>query len=83
MKEFAIKYPAHGVKTTCEQYGVILQDAKALRCPVDGEELFSLEQVEAIRWRVAALGPRLKLIRKITRAAGRESRSTCHAHNLF
>jgi len=43
MKEFAIKYPAHGVKTTCEQYGVILQDAKALRCPVDGEELFSLE----------------------------------------
>jgi len=48
MKEFAIKCPAHGVKyetvkTTYEQYGVILQDAKALRCPVDGEELFSLE----------------------------------------
>jgi len=49
MKEFAMKCPAHHVeyetvKTTYEQYGVILKDAKALRCPVDGEELFTLEQ---------------------------------------
>jgi len=66
MKAFAMKCPVHHVeyetvKTTYEQYGVILRDAKALRCPVDGEELFALEQAE--------LGPRLKLIRKITRAA--------------
>jgi len=73
-----MKCPEHNVeyeivKTTYEQYGVILKDAKALRCPVDGEELFTLEQAEAIRERIAALGPRLKLIRKITRAAGKPS----------
>ncbi len=73
-----MKCPEHGVayqtvKTTYEQYGVILKDVKALRCPVDGEELFTLEQAEAIRQRVAYLSPRLKLKRKITRAAGKPS----------
>ena len=61
------------VKTTYERYGIILNDAKAMRCPVDGEEIFTLEQAEAIRKRIAALSPRLKLIRKITRAAGKRS----------
>jgi hypothetical protein len=69
--EHNVKYET--VKTTYEQYGVILKDAKALRCPVDGEELFTMEQAEAIRKRIAALSPRLKLIRKITRAAGKPS----------
>ena len=78
MKKFAMKCPTHHVEyetvnTTFEQYGVILKDAKALRCAVDGEELFTLEQAEAVRRRVAALGPRLKLVRKITRAAGKPS----------
>jgi hypothetical protein len=73
-----MKCPEHNVeyesvKTTYEQFGVILKDAKALRCPVDGEELFTLEQAEAIRKRIAMLSPRLKLIRKITRAAGKPS----------
>jgi hypothetical protein len=73
-----MKCPEHGVnyetvKTTYEQFGVILKHVKALRCPVDGEELFTLEQVEAIRQRIALLSPRLKLIRKITRAAGKPS----------
>jgi len=73
-----MKSPEHNVeyepvKTTYEQYGVILKDAKAMRCPVDGEELFTLEQAEAIRKRITALSPRLKLIRKITRAAGKPS----------
>ena len=73
-----MKCPEHNVeyelvKTTYEQYGVILKDAKAMRCPVDGEELFTLEQAEAIRRRIAVLSPRLKLIRKITRAAGKPS----------
>jgi hypothetical protein len=73
-----MKCPEHNVgyetvKTSYEQYGVILKDVKALRCPVDGEELFTLEQAEAIRKRIATLSPRLKLIRKITRAAGKPS----------
>jgi hypothetical protein len=46
------------VKTSYDQLGVILKDVKALRCPVDGEELFSLEQVEAIRQRIALLNPK-------------------------
>jgi len=60
-------------ETTFEQYGVILKDAKVLRCPVDGEELFTLEQAEAVRKRITALSSRLKLVRKITRAAGKRS----------
>ncbi len=73
-----MKCPEHGVdyrtvKTTYEQFGVILKEVKALRCPVDGEELFTMQQAEAIRQRVAALAPSLKLIRKITRAAGKPS----------
>lgn len=73
-----MKCPEHNVeyetvKTTYEQFGVILKHAKALRCPVDGEELFTLDQAEAIRKRIAVLSPRLKLIRKITRAAGKPS----------
>ncbi len=52
-----MKCPEHDVeyqtvKTTYEQFGVILKDVKALRCPVDGEELFSIEQTEAVRQRV-------------------------------
>ena len=73
-----MKCPEHNVeyepvKTIYEHYGVILKDAKAMRCPVDGEELFTLEQAEAIRKRIATLSPRLKLTRKITRAAGKPS----------
>lgn len=73
-----MKCPEHGVgyqivKTTYEQFGVIIKDVKALRCPVDGEELFTMEQAEAIRKRIASLTPTLKLIRKITRAAGKPS----------
>jgi hypothetical protein len=73
-----MKCPEHNVeceavKTTYEQFGFIFKDAKAQRCPVDGEELITLEQAEAIRKRIAALSPRLKLTRKITRAAGKPS----------
>jgi hypothetical protein len=73
-----MKCPEHNVeyetaKTTYEQFGIILKDVKCLRCPVDGEELFTLEQAEAIRKRIATFSPRLKLIRKITRAAGKPS----------
>jgi hypothetical protein len=69
--EHHVNYEA--VKTNYEQFGVILKDVKALRCPIDGEELFTMEQAEAIRQRITTLSPRLKLIRKITRAAGKPS----------
>ena len=73
-----MKCPEHHVnyklvKTSYEQYGVILKDVKALRCTIDGEELFTVEQAEAIRQRIASISPRLKLRRKITRAAGKPS----------
>ena len=69
--EHSVEYET--VKTTYEQFGVILKDVRCLRCPVDGEELFTIEQAEAIRKRIEALSPRLKLIRKITKAAGKPS----------
>jgi hypothetical protein len=47
------------VKTMYEQFGIILKDVKCLRCPIDGEELFTLEQAEAIRQRLVTLSPRL------------------------
>jgi len=53
--------------------GVILKDVEALRCPVGGELLFTLEQAERMRERIATFAPRLKLTRKITRAGGRLS----------
>ncbi|MGA8856047.1 MAG: hypothetical protein WB643_02655 [Candidatus Bathyarchaeia archaeon] len=73
-----MKCPEHHAKyqtvnTMYEQFGIILKNVKALRCPVDGEELFTMEQAEAIRQRIMSLSPRLKLIRKITRAAGKPS----------
>jgi len=63
-----MKCPEHDaeyetVNTNYDQLGAILKDVKALRCPVDGEKLFTLEQAETIRRRIANLSPRLKLIR--------------------
>ena len=73
-----MKCPEHRVKyesvlTSYEQLGVILKDVEALRCPVGGEILFTLEQAERMRERIAMLAPRLKLTRKITRAGGKPS----------
>lgn len=73
-----MKCPEHHVnyrvvKISYEQHGVILKDVNALRCPVNGEELFTVEQAEAIRQRIASVSPHLKLKRKITRAAGKPS----------
>lgn len=73
-----MRCPEHGVdyrtvKTDYEQMGVILKDVEALRCPVNGELLFTLKQAEAIRQRIASLSPSIKLVRKITKAGGRPS----------
>jgi hypothetical protein len=73
-----MKCPDHGVdyqivKTDYEQLGIIVKDVKALRCPVDGEILFTLQQAEAIRRKISSLAPAVKLVAKITRAAGKPS----------
>jgi len=73
-----MKCPEHRVKyekvtTDYEQFGVILKDVEGLRCPVGGETLFTLEQTERIREKISSLAPQLKLMRKITRAAGKPS----------
>jgi hypothetical protein len=73
-----MKCPEHrakyeSVRTSYEQLGVILKDVEALRCPVGGELLFTLEQADRMRERIATFSPRLKLTRKITRAAGKPS----------
>ncbi len=61
------------VKTNYEQLDVIIKDVEALRCPVDEEILFNLEQAEAIRRRILTLAPTVKLVRKITRAGEKPS----------
>ncbi len=48
------------VKTNYEQLDVIIKDVKALRCPVDEEILFNLEQAEAIRRTILTLAPTVK-----------------------
>ncbi len=73
-----MRCPEHGldyetVRTTYEQFGIIIKDVEALRCPKGGETLFTLEQTEAIRRRITQLAPSVKLVRKITRAAGKPS----------
>ena len=51
------------------EYGdVILRKAKALRCPICKEELFTPEQYGAIRARIRSVAPPLRLKRKISTA---------------
>lgn len=51
-----------------EYKGIILRNVKALRCPDCKEELFTLEQYEAIRNRLRNVVQPLKLKRKISTA---------------
>ncbi len=51
-----------------EYQGIILRNVKALRCPDCKEELFTLEQYEAIRNRLRNVIQPLKLKRKISTA---------------
>ncbi len=51
-----------------EYQGMILRNVKALRCPDCKEELFTLEQYEAIRNRLRNVIQPLKLKRKISTA---------------
>jgi hypothetical protein len=51
-----------------EYQGVVLRDVKALRCPGCKEELFTLEQYDAIRDRLRNIIQPLKLRRRISTA---------------
>lgn len=71
-----IKCPDCGVrykveKTDFEYQGIVVRGIKCLRCPRCGDELFTPEQYDAIRARVMAIAPPLRLTRKISRAGGR------------
>jgi len=58
-------------KTSFEQLGVIIPNASCLKCPKCGDEIFTPAQVRAIRERITAIAPQLKLIRKISQAGRR------------
>jgi YgiT-type zinc finger domain-containing protein len=51
-----------------EYGGIVLRNVKALRCPDCKEELFTLEQYDAIRDRLRCVLQPLKLRRKISTA---------------
>jgi YgiT-type zinc finger domain-containing protein len=51
-----------------EYHGIILRNVKALRCPECKEEVFTLEQYDAIRYRLRNVIQPLKLKRKISTA---------------
>ena len=51
-----------------EYQGIILRNVKALRCPDCKEELFTLEQYDAIRDRLRSVLQPLKLKRRISTA---------------
>lgn len=54
------------VETDYEYQDVIAERAKALRCPIDGEETFTLEQFGEIKRRISQLIKPLKLRRRVS-----------------
>jgi len=76
VKEGLVKCHRHNVEyqeveTDYEYQGIIVRGVKALRCPVDGEEIYTLEQAEEIRRRLSAFLKPLKLRRRISSAGRR------------
>jgi len=70
-----VKCYEHGVEyeeveTDFETGGIMVRGVKALKCPVGGEEMFTLEQLSEIKRRFSEVVKPLKLRRKIS-AAGR------------
>jgi hypothetical protein len=71
-----VKCHEHGVEfeeviTDFEAGGVIVRGVKGLRCPVGGEEIFTLEQTSAIKSKFSAIIKPLKLRRKISTSGKR------------
>jgi len=60
-------------ETVCnyEQFGVIIQNTPCYRCPKCGDEVFSPEQVKVIREKISALAPKIRVVRKISKAGRR------------
>jgi hypothetical protein len=61
------------VEASCnyEQFGVIIPHTPCYRCPKCGDEVFSPEQVKAIREKISALAPKIRVVRKISKAGRR------------
>lgn len=60
-------------EATCsyEQFGVIIPNTLCYRCPKCGGEVFSPEQVKAIREKISALAPEIRVVRKVSKAGRR------------
>jgi ribosomal protein S27AE len=58
-------------KTDYEQFGIIVKDVEALRCPKCGDKVFIGDQVDRIQQSVWSLAPKVRIKRKVTKAAGK------------
>ena len=52
-------------KTDYEQFGIIVKDVEALRCPKCGDKVFTGQQ------NILNLAPKIRIKRKVTKAAGK------------
>jgi len=71
-----VKCPKHQVeyktvKTDYEYQGMLFRKVEIERCPKGGEEVFTPKQYEALRMRVEAMQPTLRLTRHVTLAGNR------------
>lgn len=58
-------------KTDYEQFGIIVKDLEALQCPKCGDKVFTGDQVDRIQQSIWNLAPKIRIKRKVTRAAGK------------
>jgi len=56
-------------KVDYEQFGIIVRNIEAYKCPKCGEEVFTSDQVDHIQKRMEELLPQPRISRKITRVA--------------
>lgn len=56
-------------KVDYEQFGIIIRNVEAYKCPKCGEEVFAGDQVDRIQKRMEELLPQPRIARKITRVA--------------
>ena len=58
-------------KTDYEQFGIVVKNVEALRCPKCGDEVFTGDQVDRIQQSIWNLAPKVRIKRKVTKAAGK------------
>lgn len=56
-------------KVDYEQFGVIIRNVEAYKCPKCGEEVFTSDEVDYVQKRMEELLPQPRIARKITRVA--------------